>query len=1019
MRAGGPLPFVGRAREHDIVRGRATAFTDDVRRVQLIRGAAGVGKTRLVGEALTGLARRVVWVRCWDDSQALWPWRRVLEQLGRPCGEFASSDRLHVFGDLLEGLRSAAPAIVVLDDLHLSDDQTILFTQFLARAEPPVDVLVIATARPASDLDDDRAMALAELTRDADELLLRSLGPADARQLFESSGARITDPSLIDALITLTKGLPLAIERTAMAIDSAEPTGGDVLGTVNRAGHALTDDVRHLLGMAAVYGPTISIRELRDVSGCSEAEALEVMHQGSTTGLLEPITRAEIVFTHDLIREAIAAWLLPGERADVHRAAVLNMVGTGPFRLPLAADHAVAVAMIDRSFTAEALRLLIAAAEHHRSVGAFESALGCHDSAAALAAAAGARLAVGQLLSHADAALTAGRLAHARELFGVAASAATEEGDDLAFADAALGLSGLWLGEQRDEQQALAERALQRRALAAVEPIDERRALRLRVRLAGEAAYESRAVTDLDELDRLVEQVRATGSPRDVAEALSVLIHAKLAPEFRAEIIRLADELIAAAADVSDPMTSLRAQCWRTVALQLANDDRAPRARRSLELRSYTLRCAGIQFIVDAMAVGDLISAGRFAEAETAAEHCFALGRSVGDADAWNYFAGHLATIRYFQGRHIELADFAHDASLAPTNTASERALATAAAWFAASAGDSLPAQQIVEIHRRRPEPSSYQPSTWLVAMHALARIAIDLRDPALGADVAAQLMPYRALSSALSMAVADLGPVDWTIALALTAAGDLDGALDAAQRALDQARKKGVSPAVVIISADQAVVLQLLGRADVARPLLDAAIDEARRRDMSGWVQAWTLLRAAWSADAPIDDAPRFRRLDRRTWECRWAGHSANVPHSVGVQYLALLCASPDTEFAASRLAYLSEPSGDRHEVVDAATLASLRRRATELSRQIEFGEGDRRAAEDELDAVNAALLSSLGLGTRRAFADAGERARTSVRKAITRGIAAISAAAPDIAGHLTRHVRTGQHCSYSSAEP
>ena len=53
--------------------------------------------------------------------------------------------------------------------------------------------------------------------------------------------------------------------------------------------------------------------------------------------------------------------------------------------------------------------------------------------------------------------------------------------------------------------------------------------------------------------------------------------------------------------------------------------------------------------------------------------------------------------------------------------------------------------------------------------------------------------------------------------------------------------------------------------------------------------------------------------------------------------------------------------------------------------------------------------LLGALGLGASRHFADAGERARTSVRKAITRAIEKIGHVDPAAAAHLTTHVRTG----------
>ena len=76
----------------------------------------------------------------------------------------------------------------------------------------------------------------------------------------------------------------------------------------------------------------------------------------------------------------------------------------------------------------------------------------------------------------------------------------------------------------------------------------------------------------------------------------------------------------------------------------------------------------------------------------------------------------------------------------------------------------------------------------------------------------------------------------------------------------------------------------------------------------------------------------------------------------------------------------------------------------------------GDRESTENELEAVNAQLLEALGLGDARRFNDASERARTSVRKAITRSIAKIAASDPAMAAHLEQHVQTGYVCRYDN---
>jgi tetratricopeptide (TPR) repeat protein len=1013
------LPFVGRAIELSALRRRALDVTGGQGHVvQMVRGPAGVGKTRLIGEVLAELTTPTVWVRCWDDSTPMWPWTNVLEQLGRPVDTTRADgvDRLERFTALLAELRSAGPMVVVLDDLHLADHTTLLFTRFLARARPQPDLLVVVTARSTADVDDGRRTELDDLARDADEWTLGNLATADVIEMLHAGGLDTTDRTLVDAVVALTRGLPLAVERTVRGLSQREDPAGvpDLRTSVERAGRELTAAERRQLAAAATYGPNATVADVCAAAGCTEQAAFETIASARRAGLVADGGPAEIAFTHELVREAVAAWLSPPDRVVVHRTAVERMQGGAANRLPLAAAHASALAGIDPVHTANAIELCLRSAEFHRSVGSLEAAVVACDEAARLAERSGLALSIEQRLARADMALAAGHLTRARQLYRDVAAAAEVSGDVAALADAAAGLGGLWLGEHRTDEAAAAVRGLQRRAHQAVVATDPLRALRLEMRLAAEEAYQTRDLTGLDEL---LDRVRAAGSPRATAEALSMMIHAELGPKAADERIRLAAELTDAAAATGDAMTSLLAQCWTAVAFEMAGDPRAQRARRALELRCLTIRCAGIQFIVDAMSVGDLISAARFDEAEAAAATCFELGQSVGDADAWNYYAGHLALIRFFQGRHAELASFATEASVSPAMSPSERSLASTAAGFALHAGDPAPAQRIIALHWRAPEESDYQPSTWLTAMLAMARIAAELPDPALGRDIAERLHPYRHLPTSLSLAVADLGPVMWSYALALGAAGDLEAADAAFVDAIERSRLTSHVPSMVMAIGDRAWLHHQLGRHDSARELIDDAIARAERHGMTGWVDTWTSRRDGWLSAEPTRRQVTLARTDDAHWRCTFEGRSIVLADTVGIRHLALLCTTPHTDVAAARMAYYAEPHDAPQPILDDAAIGALRDRVAELRRALDDGPCKRGQVEDELDAVSEQLLVAMGLGVSRKFADAGERARTSVRKAISRAIDKIGVADAAMAGHLAEHVHTGHVCRYSPA--
>ena len=70
----------------------------------------------------------------------------------------------------------------------------------------------------------------------------------------------------------------------------------------------------------------------------------------------------------------------------------------------------------------------------------------------------------------------------------------------------------------------------------------------------------------------------------------------------------------------------------------------------------------------------------------------------------------------------------------------------------------------------------------------------------------------------------------------------------------------------------------------------------------------------------------------------------------------------------------------------------------------------------EAEADALADQLRGGIGMGGRpRAFTGSAERARTAVRKAITRAIDTIEVADPVIARELRATISTGYRCCYT----
>jgi len=172
-------PYVGRDAELALALRTAAETARGRRRIVLVTGDAGEGKTALAEQVSRRLAAEG-WVvtagRCpeHDGAPAGWPWAEVLRQLARVAppadprplaalldGEHAAEDdvaaarfRLHqAVGQYLGTVSRAAPLLLVLDDLHRADGETLAIladvTAGAASAEAAGQVLVMATYRAA------------------------------------------------------------------------------------------------------------------------------------------------------------------------------------------------------------------------------------------------------------------------------------------------------------------------------------------------------------------------------------------------------------------------------------------------------------------------------------------------------------------------------------------------------------------------------------------------------------------------------------------------------------------------------------------------------------------------------------------------------------------------------------------------------------------------------------------------------------------------------------------------------
>jgi tetratricopeptide (TPR) repeat protein len=626
------------------------------------------------------------------------------------------------------------------------------------------------------------------------------------------------------------------------------------------------------------------------------------------------------------------------------------------------------------------------------------------------------------LLEVAEGQRRAGRLADARSGFTAAARAAEGAGDSSAFVQAALGLGGIWVHEQRDVVARAAAQALWDRARTLVEGGSLEEA-RLDVRLAAEAVYMGAPV---DAVAVATDRVRSFGHDAATADALSQLHHVQLGPRYAESRLALAEEIVMLATRAADPLLTLMGLCWRTVDLFLLGDSRAGQSLDELRTRSEAEGCQALAYVADVLGIMVLARAGKLPEAEEAAGRALERGAAVGDPDAWNYYGAVLAALRYWQGRAAEMIDLVRTTSTSPLLGFNDHVYVAVDAMFSAAVGDTDSAEEaLARLSGLGLERLPYSSSSWLTTQLLVAETAYLLGDAQTAAACAEIIAPYAHLPVMPSLGVVCFGSAERALGLCAATTGRADAAVHHLDAAIRTNRRLGSRPMAVLCEHALAGVLAVRdGPGDGAR----AGQLTRRAEERAGRLGMVLPNHPSWLAPGEFGqrttEHQREASLQRGPagWRLTVDGRASHLPDRVGLRYLIELLARPDRELDVVQLASDGLVAGARSDLVaDPAALLSYRRRARELRALLDDGHLDPALAAHyghELNALNDMVRSSTGLGGRaRGFPDTNERARTAVRKALMRAIDFIEAVEPDLGHHLRGSVTTGVTCRYTAS--
>src|SRR5215218_1816972 len=295
--------------------------------------------------------------------------------------ERAGGDQARVFEALLaviDGLSRSALVLLVIEDLHWADASTRAFLRFLAATLASEPVLVVATYRP-DELHRRHPLRplLAELERvRALRIDLSGLSREELSEQLADILGTPPDPALVDRLYVRSEGNPLFTEELLAA-------GLDGRGAVPPS-------------LAAAL--SVRIERLGE-------DAQEVVRVLSAGGRLDDAVLAAVAgldrhtLRHALMRETVHDELLPGERAELHRAlaraldAQSDAAGRPNARRAAAIAHHYLAAGDQPAALAAAVRAGVAAMDvqaYNEGAALFERALELWDRVADAADLAGA-----------------------------------------------------------------------------------------------------------------------------------------------------------------------------------------------------------------------------------------------------------------------------------------------------------------------------------------------------------------------------------------------------------------------------------------------------------------------------------------------------------------------------------------------------------------------------------------------------------------------------------------------------
>ncbi|MBK7949742.1 MAG: AAA family ATPase [Deltaproteobacteria bacterium] len=307
--------------------------------LQLIEGVAGIGKTRLVEEALADAnPASVATAWCELGAPAYWLWSQWIEAWAREGipstvalaskGALTEQDdirghfaRARAFEHVLAEAAQTRPRVLVAEDLHWADPPSLALLESVAPRLEGRGIVILATRRTdEASSAPTRLGALSSVHR-------HPLGPLSAPDIYsilQALHGRYPSADVVGFVLERSGGIPLYVIELATGLEDLDrvpsrPTASPTR-LLDRKFEGLAPQTRRALAIAALCGERFDVMLVEDVARDALPADRAWILEAESEGILapDPSLPTRFFFRHALLRDAAEAGLGAEEAAHWH-----------------------------------------------------------------------------------------------------------------------------------------------------------------------------------------------------------------------------------------------------------------------------------------------------------------------------------------------------------------------------------------------------------------------------------------------------------------------------------------------------------------------------------------------------------------------------------------------------------------------------------------------------------------------------------------------------------------------------